>query len=326
MTGNSVLSVGDLRVTYRTHGRSVPAVRGVSFEVAAGETVGVVGESGCGKSTMAMALLRLLPGTAEVTGTVVFGGEGGDDVLTMRPGPLRAVRWAGMSVVFQGAQHVLNPVQSIGRQIAEARVAHQLSNDPTVGTGLLESVGLTARHAHSYPHEMSGGQKQRVMIAMALACDPQLIIADEPTTALDVMVQAQTLELLRRIGRERGLAMLFVTHDLTVLRTVADRILVLYAGRIVEQGPARDVLDDPMHPYTVALSAASPIIGDPRSRFAPSSLAGDPPDPARLPSGCSFHPRCPRRVEGCDTVGIELRRLSTARAAACVHVVDEGSP
>jgi peptide/nickel transport system ATP-binding protein len=315
--GIPVLRVDDLRVTYRAKARSVPAVRGVSFEVAAGETVGIVGESGCGKSTMAMALLRLLPNGAEVTGTVVFGGE---DVLTMRPGPLRAVRWAGMSVVFQGAQHVLNPVQSIGRQIAEARVAHRLRIDPAVVADLLESVGLTARHAHSYPHEMSGGQKQRVMIAMALACDPQLIIADEPTTALDVMVQAQTLELLRRIGRERGLAMLFVTHDLAVLRTVADRILVLYAGRIVEQGPAGEVLDEPAHPYTAALAAASPVIGDTASRFAPSSLAGDPPDPARLPTGCSFHPRCTRRVEGCDTVTIELRRLGPGRAAACVHI------
>ncbi len=318
----TALSVRDLAVTYRSRGGEVPAVRGVTFDIDDGETLGVAGESGCGKTTMAMALLRLLPATAQVTGNIMFRDE---DVLAMKPGRLRSVRWAGMSMVFQGAQHVLNPVHRIGRQIAEAMDAHHLPSGGRRIGDLLESVGLTARRADDYPHELSGGQRQRVMIAMALACEPKLIIADEPTTALDVMVQAQVLDLLRTIGRERGLAMIFVTHDLSVLRAVADRTIVLYAGRIVEQGPTRAVLSEPVHPYAAALAGASPTIGDPTSRFAPSSLSGDPPDPAHLPTGCPFHPRCPRRISGCDTVDVGLRNVGgDARSAACLHVPEAG--
>jgi peptide/nickel transport system ATP-binding protein len=311
-----VLSVRDLHVTYRSSGGDVPAVRGVSLDVHEGETVGVAGESGCGKSTMAMALLRLLPVSAKTKGQILLDGE---DVLAMKQGRLRAVRWAGASIVFQGAQHALNPVQRIGDQITEAIKAHKVKGN-TAGS-LLELVGLPTRRAGDYPHELSGGQKQRVMIAMALACDPRLLIADEPTTALDVMVQAQVLALLERIQAERGLATIFITHDLSVLSTVARRLVVMYAGRIVEEGPAEALLTDPQHPYTRALSGAFPTIGDPASRFAPSGLPGDPPDPSAVPGGCAFHPRCPVAIEACAVTDVELRSVRDEdRRAACILV------
>ncbi|HEY5875185.1 MAG TPA: ABC transporter ATP-binding protein [Ilumatobacteraceae bacterium] len=312
----TLLEVRDLSVSYGTASGPVPAVRGVNFDLAAGETLGVAGESGCGKSTMAMALLRLLPPGTAVTGSVLLDGE---DVLGMKPGRLRAVRWATASVVFQGAQHVLNPVRRIGQQIDEAIQVHGMASANRVGD-LLSLVGLTPGRADSYPHELSGGQKQRVMIAMALACDPLLLIADEPTTALDVMVQAQVLRLLADIKRDRGLSMLFITHDLSVLASVSDRLAVMYAGRFVEEGPATEMLGRPAHPYTEALAAAFPTIGDPRSRRHPEGLPGDPPDPSALPSGCTFHPRCPYAVDECLDVAIELRAVSAGWRAACVRV------
>jgi peptide/nickel transport system ATP-binding protein len=315
--GGPVLSVRDLRVTYRAATDPVPAVRGVSFDVAAGETLGLAGESGCGKSTLTSALLRLLPGGTQVEGEVLLVGE---DVLAMRPGRLRAVRWSQASIVFQGAQHALNPVRRIGAQISEAIELHSARGARAPIGELLEMVGLPARRADAYPHELSGGQKQRVMIAMALSCDPQLLIADEPTTALDVMVQAQVLALLQKVQHELGLAMVFITHDLSVLATVAHRLAVMYAGRIVEDGPTGELLSSPAHPYTTALAAAFPTIGDPSSRLAPSGLAGDPPDPTAVPSGCPFHPRCPVALEPCRSEPIELRPAGPDRRAACVLV------
>ncbi len=317
-----LLDVRDLRVTYRSNNGPVPAVRGVDMHIAAGETLGIAGESGCGKSTMAMALLKLVAPETTVTGQILLDGA---DVLTMKPGELRAVRWTKASVIFQGAQHVLNPVRKIGHQIDEAIVLHNTGgqHDQATRVGdLLALVGLPRRRAQDYPHELSGGQKQRVMIAMALACDPLLIIADEPTTALDVMVQAQILRLLTEIKHERGLSMLFITHDLSVLSSIADRLAVMYAGKIVEEGPAKGLLRGSHHPYTKALSAAFPTIGDPASRFAPSGLKGDPPDPSSLPTGCSFHPRCPVVTDACAAIDIQLK-APTADAtwrAACVHV------
>jgi peptide/nickel transport system ATP-binding protein len=255
-----------------------------------------------------------------VTGRVVLGGE---DVLAMRPGRLRAVRWAEASIVFQGAMHALNPVQPVGRQIAEALIAHGMAAPREARTRvgpLLDRVGIPARRADEYPHELSGGQRQRVMIAMALACDPALVIADEPSTALDVMVQAQVLQLLARLQQEMGLAMVFITHDLSVLVEVCDRIAVMYTGRIVEEGPAREVFDRPVHPYTAALAAAFPRIGDPRFRGAPAGLGGDPPDLQSLPSGCTFHPRCPLAFEDCPQVDPVLTPAGDGRAAACLLV------
>jgi peptide/nickel transport system ATP-binding protein len=309
-----LLEVDDLHVTYGSTRGPIPAVRGVSLRLNPGETLGLAGESGSGKSTLTMALLRLVPPGTKVTGSVMLAGE---DVLAMKPGRLRAVRWAEAAVVFQGAQHVLNPVRRVAQQIQEAVDVHRSDNKVA---DLLEQVGIPRWRRDAYPHELSGGQKQRVMIAMALACDPQLLIADEPTTALDVMVQAQVLKLLADLQRDRGLAMIFITHDLSVLSTVADRLAVMYAGRLVETGPAKEMLRGAKHPYTKALAAAFPTIGDPTSRLAPSGLAGDPPDPAAVPSGCPFHPRCPIAIEECASADVELREISPGWRAACIRL------
>jgi len=316
----SVLSVRDLFVTYQTQAGGVPAVRGVGLEIDRGEVLGLAGESGCGKSTIAGAILRLLPSSTKVEGEVFLEGE---DVLQMKPGRLRAVRWTGASVVFQGAMHALNPVKKVGDQIAEAIVTHGQADEreAVVRVGaLLEQVGLPPRRFADYPHELSGGQKQRVMIAMALACNPSLVIADEPTTALDVMVQAQVLRLVKDLQRELGLAMLFITHDLSVLVEVSDRLQIMYAGKIVEEGPAIPVFSEPAHPYTRALSGAFPQIGDGRFRMAPSGLGGDPPYPGDVPPGCSFHPRCPVAFEPCSTVDPRLFPAGEGRRAACLLV------
>ena len=320
----SVLSARDLRVTYRTKGGDVPAVRGVDIEIDRGHVLGLAGESGCGKSTVAGAILRLHAPTTKIEGSITLDGN---DVLALTPGRLRAVRWTGASIIFQGALHALNPVRRIGDQVVEAITVHKLAGEreARVRTAeLLEEVGLPARRIDDYPHELSGGQKQRVMIAMALACNPSLVIADEPTTALDVMVQAQVLQLLKSLQRELGLAMLFITHDLSVLVEVADRIAIMYAGRIVEEGPAEAVFRESAHPYTKALAGAFPEIGDARFRGKPSGLGGDPPDPQHIPGGCPFHPRCAEAVAACPTLDVELWKAGEDRRAACIHV--SGAP
>jgi peptide/nickel transport system ATP-binding protein len=318
---SEVLRLRDLRITYRTESGEVPAVRGVDLDIKSGEVIGLAGESGCGKSTIAGAILRLLPKTTKVEGEIVLDGE---DVLAMKPGRLRAVRWTGASIVFQGAMHALNPVQKVGDQIGEAITIHQQAGEREARVrvdSLLEQVGLPTRRAKDYPHELSGGQKQRVMIAMALACAPSLVIADEPTTALDVMVQAQVLRLMKELQNDLGLSMIFITHDLSVLVETSDRLAIMYAGRIIEEGPAEQVFHDPKHPYTEALSAAFPEIGDMRFRWHPTGLGGDPPDPADVPSGCSFHPRCPKAFDECPQIDPPLYDAGPGgRRAACLLV------
>jgi peptide/nickel transport system ATP-binding protein len=313
----SLLDVRNLEVTYAG---GAQAVRGVNLSVDAGQKLGIAGESGCGKSTLALALLRLLPAGTKVSGEILLNGE---DVLTMKWGQVRAVRWAGASIVFQGAMHSLNAVHRIGDQIAEPILLHRKATPAGAKkkvAELLEHVGLPAARADAYPHELSGGQRQRVMIAMALACDPGLIIADEPTTALDVMIQAQILRLIEQLVSEQDLGLIMISHDLAVLSDTCDRLAVMYAGRVVEEGPASEVYENAQHPYGKALSAAFPRIGDAASRFAPRGLPGDPPDPSALPTGCTFHPRCPVALDSCITEDPELRAAATGRRAACVHV------
>ncbi|MEV8568028.1 ABC transporter ATP-binding protein [Streptomyces sp. NPDC051322] len=316
----SLLEIKGLHVTYGSGPTAVPAVRGVDLTVGAGQKLGIAGESGCGKSTLALALLRLLPASAKLTGEILLDGE---DVLTMKWGRLRAVRWAGASIVFQGAMHSLNAVHRIGDQIAEPLLVHRQATPAAArrrAGDLLEQVGLPAARVDAYPHELSGGMRQRVMIAMALACDPQLIVADEPTTALDVMIQAQILRLIEQLVAEQDISLLMISHDLAVLADTCDRLAVMYAGRVVEEGPAEQVFTAAAHPYSSALSGAFPRIGDAASRRAPRGLPGDPPDPAALPSGCTFHPRCPAALDVCATEDQVLRDAGQGRQAACVLI------
>jgi peptide/nickel transport system ATP-binding protein len=314
----------NLAVTYASSAGPIPAVRGVDLTVDTGQTLGIAGESGCGKSTIVGSVLRLLPKSARVTGEVLLDGR---NVLEMKPGELRAVRWAQASIVFQGAMSSLNPVQKISRQLAEPILMHERVSARAARTrvgDLLEQVGIPASRMDQYPHQLSGGQKQRIMIAMALACRPNLILADEPTTALDVMVQAQVLSLMSSLVKDMGLGLILITHDLSVLARTCERAAVMYAGKVVEHGPTADVFGAPEHPYARALGGAFPTIGDTSSRYAPSGLGGDPPHPADLPSGCTFHPRCPVAMDVCRSTEVMLWPARPGHEAACVNVRDSG--
>ena len=291
---------------------TVEAVRGVSLAIAPGETLGLVGESGCGKSSLARGILRLV---APAAGRVVFDGT---DVLALAPRPLRTLR-RRMQIVFQDPWATLNPRLTAGSAVREGLTIHRLAAGAEADrrvAALLEEVGLSADAAGRYPHEFSGGQRQRIAIARALAVEPDLLLCDEPVSALDVSVQAQVLNLLGDLQRRRGLAMLFVSHDLAVVRHLAPRVAVMYLGRIVEEGPADAVLGAPRHPYTQALLSAAPV-PDPRAARARVVLAGDPPSPRRVPAGCPFHPRCPHPAKDsqCETTRPGL--AGSEHRAAC---------
>jgi peptide/nickel transport system ATP-binding protein len=319
-----LLDIENVRVLYEVRGQSAPAVDGVSLSVEAGGSLAIAGESGCGKTTLAMSCLGLLPSNATVEGSIRFKGE---EMVGAKPGRLRAMRWAGISMIFQGAMNALNPVQRVGHQLAEAILLHEKISPKEANERvrkLTEEVGIPAARARDYTHEFSGGMRQRAMIAMALACNPPLVIADEPTTALDAMVQAQILAVLKRLRDELGLALILITHDLSVIAEICDDVAIMYAGRIVESGPAGKILAGPTHPYTQALVGAFPRVGDLASRGVPEGVAGDPPDPFERPSGCPFHPRCPHRFEPCDTEDPALLPVLQDRLSAChlVHHAD----
>jgi peptide/nickel transport system ATP-binding protein len=317
MTAAPLLEVSDLRVEHRGH----PIVDGVDFTVERGEALALAGESGCGKTTTALALMKLLPPTLTQSGTITLRPPKAEEPINIgkrTEAGMQLVRWRHVSLIFQGAMNSLDPVQRIETQIAEAiRIHAARAGTQAVReriTELLETVGLTAGLGRRYPHQLSGGQRQRVMIALALACRPSLVIADEPTTALDVVIQAQVLELLERLREELGLALILISHDLGVLAETCDRIAVMYAGRFVETGPVASVFASPQHPYTKRLLESLPVIGGERGLAAP--IPGGPPDPGNLPEGCRFRPRCPYAAERCFE-DPPLRHVAPGQAAAC---------
>jgi oligopeptide transport system ATP-binding protein len=320
MTDTPLLNVSDLKVHFPIqHGlfsrvkAHVKAVNGVSFSLAAGETLGLVGESGCGKSTLGRAVVRLIEPTA---GQVVFSGE---DITQLHGAELRARR-RGFQMIFQDPYGSLNPRMTVDQIIGEALEIHGLATDTDARreriVELLTAVGLSETHSQRYPHEFSGGQRQRIGIARALAVEPRLIVCDEPVSALDVSVQAQIINLLQDLQSQRGLAYLFVAHDLAVVEHISRRILVMYLGRVAELAPARAIVRAPKHPYTQALISAVPTV-DPASKRQRIVLPGDVPSPIDLPSGCPFHPRCPVAESRCRVEEPALRELAPGHWAAC---------
>jgi oligopeptide/dipeptide ABC transporter ATP-binding protein len=302
----TLLQLDELHVAFRTSRGDLHAVDGVSLAVNEGESVGIVGESGCGKTTIARAILRILPGNAASRGQILFRGR---DLLAMSPNEVRQVRWKGMALVTQSAMNALDPVYRVGAQIAEAIRAHETCSRTAAwdrAAQLFETVGLEREWIRRYPHEFSGGMRQRAIIAMALALNPPLLIADEPTTALDVIMQDQVFTEIDRIRRDRGIALILITHDIALVSENCDRVAIMYAGQIAEMAASPAIFDRPMHPYTIGLQNASTDIGD-RGRD-PISINGAPPDLVTPPAGCRFAPRCPFVREKCREPPLLLER------------------
>ncbi|MDH3628527.1 MAG: ABC transporter ATP-binding protein [Acidobacteriota bacterium] len=316
---DSILSVRNLSVEYVSRDGVVPAVDSVSFDLVPGETYALVGESGCGKSATALSMLRLVEPGRIVGGEILFQGR---DLMQMTPRELRSIRGRHIGMVFQESAAALNPVMRIGAQVAEAiRIHEKLPRKEAHARAveLLRRVALPEpeRQARAYPHELSGGMKQRVMLAIALSCNPALLIADEPTTALDVTIQAQILELLRRLRDELSLTILLITHDLGVVAENADRVGVMYAGRIVEQSGVEDLFTSPAHPYTRGLLRSTPGYGDENPGRRLTTLDGSVPDPIHPPSGCRFHPRCAERLEPCDRQAPGWSEVASSHGVRC---------
>jgi oligopeptide/dipeptide ABC transporter ATP-binding protein len=320
-----VLQVRDLVVEFDGPDGPLRAVDGVSFDLHRGETLGLVGESGCGKTTTILGLLRLLPpGGRVVAGSARYGD---DDLMTLGPAEIRAVRWSRLSMVFQGAMNALNPVRPVGDQVAEAIRIHE----PQAGRAeaerragdLLERVGIGRSRYRDYPHTYSGGMRQRAMIALALACNPDVVMADEPTTALDVMIQAQILELLAELSREMGMGVILVTHDLGVVAQTCDRVVVMYGGRVAEEAKTDRLFADPQHPYTQALLASFPDVQHPDRRL--QGIPGAPPRLDAMPPGCPFAPRCPHVFDRCNAEVPPPYDLGDGRRASCFLVEPGGS-
>jgi oligopeptide/dipeptide ABC transporter ATP-binding protein len=319
----ALLEVQDLVVEFDLGGRSVRAVDGLSFSVDAGEALGLVGESGCGKTTTALAVNRLLPDNGRIrSGSVRFAGE---ELTSLDEAGFRGRRWKDMSIIFQGAMNALNPVRRVGDQVMEPIVDHDGVGRDAAWTRvgeLFELVGINPARRREYPHQFSGGMRQRVMIAMALANRPQLIIGDEPTTALDVMVQAQILGLLERLRAELGLALILITHDLSVVAEACDRAVVMYAGQLAEDAMVVDLHRQPLHPYSERLLPSVPNIHD--ERRLPEGIPGQPPALDAPPPGCRFHPRCPLAMAICASDVPLVRQFATGHRVACHAVTDDG--
>ena len=316
-----LLEVRDLHTEFRTGAGVVPAVDGISYTVERGETVAIVGESGSGKTAGALSILRLIPDPpGRITqGQILFAGR---DLLQLSDEEIRQVRGADIGMIFQEPMTSLNPVLTIGRQITETLEQHRGADRDAAQKRAVDLLGLVGiadpvRRLKQYPHQLSGGMRQRIMIAIALACDPKMIIADEPTTALDVTIQAQILELMKQLTHQLDVALIIITHNLGVVARYANRVNVMYAGRIVESGPATQIYHDPRHPYTMALLRSVPRLDRPRlARLDP--VDGQPPDLTRLDAGCSFRPRCRFAVEACARSGPPLQRVGEGQHyAAC---------
>jgi oligopeptide/dipeptide ABC transporter ATP-binding protein len=320
MMSEAILEVRDLHVQIATRRGVVRAVDGVSLEVPRGEAVGLVGESGSGKSMTLRAMLGVLPPEARVTsGQILLDGV---DLVPLGNSQLNRIRGPKISMIFQEPMSALNPVMRVGRQIAEGPEVHlgySRSRAAERALELMRRVGIPdpERRFRAYPHEFSGGMRQRVMIAIALACDPEIILCDEPTTALDVTIQDQILRLLARLCRETGVSLVFVTHDLPVVAQVCQQLAVMYGGQIVERGDVRDVLLDPRHPYTLGLVRSAPDFEYVRESLVP--IPGSPPSMITPPAGCRFHPRCEFAEEDCRVTETPLRLLPGGRATACLH-------
>ena len=315
----TLLEVRNLRTTFMTDAGLVRAVDGVSWDVAEGETVALVGESGCGKSVSALSIMRLVaePAGRIEAGEILYKGR---DLLKLSEAEMRHVRGREIAMVFQEPMTSLNPVLTIGRQLTEGLEIHMNMTPAQARARAVELLGMVGipdpeRRLAQYPHHFSGGMRQRMMIAIALACNPSLILADEPTTALDVTIQAQILELMRDLARRLGVAMLIITHNLGVVARYADRVNVMYAGRIIEQAAAREIYANPRHPYTLGLLRSVPRLDEPRrARLDP--IQGQPPDLTRLPPGCAFAPRCAYRIERCGEAP-PLVDVGPAHTSAC---------
>ncbi len=332
MTAGTILDVKGLRTVFRIRSGEVTAVNGVDLTVAAGETLALVGESGSGKSVTSLSVIRLLTrGIGQIAdGSIHLKRKNGtvSELTALGEPDMRAIRGNDIGMVFQEPMSSLNPVYTIGDQISEPLRIHRRADKKSAmeaAIALLDIVGIpdARRRANEYPHELSGGMRQRATIAMALACDPTLLIADEPTTALDVTIQAQILELLQRLQRERGMAMLFVTHNLGVVAEIAHRVAVMYAGRIVETGPVADVFRNPRHPYTMGLLASMPKLGDAtRMKQAGEMLNAIPgvvPSLGNMPPGCAFEPRCRFATEDCRRAIPPLFDVDAKHKSRCIH-------
>jgi oligopeptide/dipeptide ABC transporter ATP-binding protein len=319
MTGEPLLEVRDLTVSFRTEDGLVRAVNSVSFSLSAGETLGIVGESGSGKSVTMMSVMRLINDpNARFEGEVLFKGH---DMMRLNPEQIREVRGTGIAMIFQDPMTSLNPVHRVGKQIAEQIRAHDHVSKQAArarAIELLADVGIpqAAHRVDNYPHEFSGGMRQRVMIAMAVSCNPDILIADEPTTALDVTIQAQILKLLRKLRNDFGTAVVLITHDMGVVADLADRIAVMYAGRIVEQGTRREVFYDAQHPYTWGLLGSIARLDRPKPRRL-AAIPGQPPSLLRLAPGCAFADRCAHRFDLCDEPPPLLARVDGNHLDAC---------
>ncbi len=299
----------------------IAAVDGVSLSVPRGKTLGIVGESGCGKSMLSLSIMRLVPRPGLIAeGRVMFDGQ---NLLNLSSDEMRAIRGKRIGMIFQEPMTSLNPSYSVGDQIIEAIAAHEKTASKADlrarAIAALDRVRIpaAARRLDEYPHQMSGGMRQRVMIAMALSCNPDLLIADEPTTALDVTVQAQILDLLRDLQQQSGMAIILITHDLGVVAEMADEVAVMYAGRVVERASGTNIFDDPQHPYTLGLLGSIPKLDEQRSRLL--AIEGAVPPAFALPSGCRFHPRCVFATPGCASGEVALREVSPAHDVACIH-------